>query len=359
MKADNMTQWNHRNRTGGPQCQVTAQLPARHSEFEAAGQCPPCSDRPCAVGALRRRRRNSGFTLVELLVVIAIIGILIGMLLPAVQMVREAARRTHCLNNLKQMGLAIQNYHDTKGQIPPARAADGFLTWPVFLMPFAEAQNLYDRFDLLRPYADQDPQIVRQSWPVMNCPSRRVGGEVSLFEVNGEPVGAVGDYAGNAGTSLYYPYDDWANFDVPVDGVINSGYAADNPVSGGMLVHGEKGRYKFRDVLDGLSNTLFIGEKAVNQEFALNPGGWGDGCIYNGNEPGTFMRLGGYGMGLAETRYFGAPGPGAIPVFGSHHPQVVNFVFGDGHVASLATMTDEETLRRLCARNDGEVVQID
>ena len=69
------------------------------------------------------------------------------------------------------------------------------------------------------------------------------------------------------------------------------------------------------------------------------------------------MRLGGYGFLLASTRHFGAPGPGAIPIFGSSHPQIVNFVFGDGHVSNLSVSTDEETLRRLCARNDGMIVE--
>ena len=93
----------------------------------------------------RNQNHHAGFTLVELLVVIAIIGILIGMLLPAVQMVRESARRVTCANNLKQLGLAVHNYHDSKQQIPPSRARDGFLTWPVYLMPYLELQNLQNR----------------------------------------------------------------------------------------------------------------------------------------------------------------------------------------------------------------------
>ena len=104
----------------------------------------------------RYRPRNNprtGFTLVELLTVIAIIGVLVGMLLPAVQMVRESARRTHCSNNMRQLGIAIQAYHSAKEQIPPARAADSFLTWPVYLMPYMEGNNLYDQFDIQAVYA--------------------------------------------------------------------------------------------------------------------------------------------------------------------------------------------------------------
>ena len=305
-------------------------------------------------------QQKRAFTLIELLVVISIIGVLIGMLLPAVQAVRESARRAHCLNNLKQLGLAVQNYHDTQNQIPPSRAADGFLTWPVYLMPFTEDQNLYERFDMKAMYVDQDVDIVKVNMPTMMCTSRRTGQEDSEFESKpASPIGAVGDYAGNAGTSRYFPHDDWAYFDVPVDGIFNSGYESENPVVSNRLESRAKGRYKLADVTDGTSNTIFIGEKAVNIDFMGNPGGWGDGSIYNGDDPGTAMRIGGYGMQLAATTRFGAPGPGAIPVFGSSHPAVVNFLFGDGSVRNLTKSTDEETLRRLFSRNDGMVVSVD
>ena len=303
------------------------------------------------------RRQQDGFTLVELLVVIAIIGILMGMLLPAVQMVREAARRSDCSNNIRQLGLAVHQYHDTKGKIPPSRPRDEYLTWPVFVMPFLELQNLYDLFDVSQTYALQDPAAVQASVSVFYCRSRRNSAILSKYETNGEQIGSIGDYAGNAGTSLYYPYDDWAAFDVEVDGVFNSGWAHDNPVgTDGRLERGETGRYRFKHIEDGLSNTIFLGEKAVSISYARQPGGWGDGCIYNGNEPGTAMRLGGYAMGLAVKKDIPAPGPGTIPVYGSFHPGIVNFVFGDASVRSLATTIDEDFLRRLCSRNDREVV---
>ena len=308
------------------------------------------------------RSHKSGFTLVELLVVVAIIGLLIGMLLPAVQMVREAASRTNCLNRMKQIGIGFTHYHDALRQIPPSRVgndtANGFLTWPVFLMPYLEENNLYERFDIKALYRDQDPAMLQETVEWMFCPSRREP-QISKSERSGAPVGACGDYAGNAGTSVHYPFDVWAAFDEPVDGVFNSGFAADNPVNGLRLERGPQGRYEFRSIMDGLTNTIFIGEKAINTDTFGQPGGWGDGSIYNGDEPGTIMRLGGFGLGISNTQKFGAPGPGTIPVWGSAHPQVCNFVMGDGSVQTLRNTTSEDTLRRLCSRNDGEPVSLD
>ena len=155
--------------------------------------------------------RKSGFTLVELLVVVSIIGLLVGLLLPAVQSVREAARRTQCANNLKQIGLAIQNYEAAHMQIPPSRPADGFLTWPVFLLPWLEQENLFDRFDPQALYMDQDPEALENGTPVMICPSRRTGIPLSLAEARDFPRGAVGDYAGNAGSHLAFLNFKWAH----------------------------------------------------------------------------------------------------------------------------------------------------
>ena len=301
--------------------------------------------------------RKIGFTLVELLVVIAIIGILVGMALPAVQMVREAARRTSCQNNLHQIGLAILHYETSKQFYPPSRAADEFLTWPVYLMPYVESGNLYDRFELRKKYRYQNPDVVNKPMPVMLCPSRLRSRNVSNSETRG-PVGAIGDYAGNAGTSEFFPFDVWAKFEDPVDGVFNSGYANQNRVENEELVGGERGRYGQRDIADGTSNTIFVGEKYVSTHGELEPHGWGDGSIYNGDEPETIMRIGGYAMKLAARRTI-VLSPGEYPIFGSGHSGIVNFVFGDGSVHLLKTSTSEDTLYRLCSRKDGQPVTIE
>src|SRR5437588_1035852 len=105
---------------------------------------------------MRHNRKRRAFTLIELLVVIAIIAILIGLLVPAVQKVREAAARAQCQNNLKQLALGIHNYHDVNKQLPPARVArDAYVTWPVLIMPYIEQGPLYKQFDIRLGFTQQ------------------------------------------------------------------------------------------------------------------------------------------------------------------------------------------------------------
>ena len=132
---------------------------------------------------MRRNKTHTGFTLVELLVVVAIIGILIAMLLPAVQSVRDAARRTHCMNNLRQIGLATIQFHDTNSAFPPARTTTGSEvfnlfrqsgadSWFVRIMPFIEQNNLHQKWDFNLKYEDQADEAVATPVSTFLCSSR-------------------------------------------------------------------------------------------------------------------------------------------------------------------------------------------
>ena len=153
---------------------------------------------------LLNRRLRRGFTLVELLVVIAIIGILVALLLPAVQSAREAARRTQCVNNLKQLGLAAHNFHDTQGALPPNRLANNsadltkwnWVTWGVILLPYIEQQNYYDQWDVTIPYENHAEAVTKRAVATYYCPSRRQPG---IDFSNDKPAGGLTDYAACAG----------------------------------------------------------------------------------------------------------------------------------------------------------------
>src|SRR5437870_6661769 len=148
-------------------------------------------------------RRHGGFTLVELLVVIAIIGVLVALLLPAVQMARESARRTQCGNHLKQLGLAAQNFADARGWLPPTRVSnDGtdpnqnWLTWAVLMLPYVEQQNYYNQWDVTMAYELHNVQVTKQAVPVYFCPSRR---RPTAAYSNDTPSGGLSDFAACGG----------------------------------------------------------------------------------------------------------------------------------------------------------------
>lgn len=163
--------------------------------------------RPPAASQTRR-----AFTLVELLVVIAIIGLILGMLMPAVQKAREAANRISCANNLKQINLAIHLYHDTFDQLPYSRLANQGATWAVLILPYLEQENLYRQWNLAQSYYQQSELARTSAVPIYFCRARRTpttgprlsltGDQLVTGSILGPQIpGALGDYGVSIGST--------------------------------------------------------------------------------------------------------------------------------------------------------------
>ncbi len=295
------------------------------------------------------RRRLAGFTLIELLVVIAIIGVLIGHLLPAVQKVREAANRMSCSNNWKQFGLAVHTYHDVNSSMPYARSGGGQNrhTWAVLLLPYIEQSAMYDAWktpitgvnqtDGFNNMTSAAMQPITQTGPkLFFCPSRRSPPQLIDFDGpgTGTALGSASDYASCTG--------DGTN-----DGTFQSGMIP-------IVVTGSHLRgIAFMAVVDGLSNTLLIGEKHVCRDDLGNlaTAHIRDGVFWSGGEQGAFARRAGSGNPLAQD-------PGIVygNQFGSNHPGLVQFAFGDGSVRGLKTSIAGTTLGFLANTKDGQAI---
>jgi prepilin-type N-terminal cleavage/methylation domain-containing protein/prepilin-type processing-associated H-X9-DG protein len=313
----------------------------------------------CDAAAARRARGPfaRGFTLVELLVVIAIIGSLIALLLPAVQAAREAARRNSCVNNLKQIGLAVNDHADAQKAYPMGRdtTTQVSVSWAFRLLPYLEKSNIFNAFHRnIRVDDNQNATAMRTPIDEYACPSRRPAAASRDFDNNDQPpvvkaAAALGDYAACAG----YDY---------MTGVINAVGGADNGMRADQRPDTAKSgpifsfsKIKEKDVTDGLSNTICIGEKHKPQNPAndnpdMHDYAQGDNAFLAGDSPRTIFA--GTSTGIAQ-----GPDDGSNIKFGSEHSGLTHFMFLDGHVRAVKNDVDQATFNAIGTISGDEVIQ--
>ncbi|MEW4452258.1 DUF1559 domain-containing protein [Bremerella sp. JC817] len=332
------------------------------------------------------KSKLSGFTLVELLVVIAIIGVLIALLLPAVQQAREAARRSQCVNNLKQHGLALHNFHDTFNRFPPgttnnlrpfgtATANKWGTSWMVHILPYVELGNVYDIIDLSQHWNDgsvSDACGVDAGSPIFGiyeCPSASLQQELG----NDAVKTMIADYISIAGV---------VNGFGGVTGATQNDTDHGPSAMNGVLYYNSK--TTFASITDGSSNTLAVSEvggwlknssgtrtdvrsmqygfnmgtRGQNNNTTTLPGsGSSDGRAFNT----TSLR---YRINPTNNFSISCSSEGICGNYGnnsplrSEHPGGVNALFCDGSIHFLPETIDLTTLGNLGVRNDGNVVQI-
>jgi prepilin-type N-terminal cleavage/methylation domain-containing protein len=308
----------------------------------------------------RLRRCNAGFTLVELLVVIAIIGVLVALLLPAVQAARESARRSQCTNHLKQLALSVQLYHDAKQGLPRSRMLCFHGTWANEIWPYLEATAAAASWDREKSFWFQPPPVQQTSLSVYYCPSRRTAPQLSQAgqDDRGSATGVTGglsDYAASIGDgasngALRDYFQNNANGAFVCNGQVYSDCGGTDPA---LLFRKEKNYVSFKSFTDGLSNTLLLGEKQAPERgfgyYSNNGEFFHDNSVYNPDNMQTVGRFAGPGFGPARS-----PEDAVAANFGGPHVSVCLFAYADGSVHSLPLSYDEVALGYLANRIDGQ-----
>lgn len=321
---------------------------------------------------LSYKESRSGLTLVELLVVIAIIGLLVAMLLPAVQAAREAARRAQCANHLKQLSLGAVTHHDVNGFLPSGGwggrwvgdAGRGYGLsqpggWIYNVLTYTEQRNLHDLDQGLAGAKRVDALLTRDRTPIglLNCPSRRAPAAfanayyptATTYDGFDSPRQARADYAACGGATTH----------CEVNGVPTSYAQGDDPAFSWPVYNDLNGvcylrsQVRAADVPDGLSNTYLFGEKSCDPRKYFDGKSLGDDwSMYTGHQ-----------NDIIRSTLFGlTPVPDTLGVdepsrFGGAHPGGCLFGLVDGSVRTVSYDVDAEVHRRFGQRNDGLTVQ--
>jgi len=309
-------------------------------------RCGPCQMSVFMTATMQNspRNRRRGFTLIELMVVIGIIAILVAVLLPAVQQAREAARRTQCRNNLKQIALALHNYHDRSGSLPPATVVDrvgldaGWWSWITRTLPDLDQRPLYEHFDLREDvwtYCHEYRPFTSQQLSVLMCPSDPNSDRVyeSDDECPGGEAYALTNYLGCRGSTRPIPdADGLYPFEIRGNGV----FPGINRVT------------RLVDIRDGTSQTVLLGERPAAADAYW--GWWAAGMGLDDHGLGDYVLDVSDGLNGGEADEY-------LDLFHywSRHQGGAHFAMCDGSVRFLSYSIDGETFLALGSRDGREV----